>query len=434
VRTDRLRRQLAAAAAAGAVAIMAGCGSAGSSGAAKPAGGQSSTASPKPASATPSSSTTSQAPSAQQSAEAVAGAAAVPTAAQLAALHAQAGEIAKLSPEQQAGQRVIYSYNGLTAPASLLNLIRHGDVGGVIFFSFNISSPAQLRSVIGQMTAANSAGSNPARNYPLLLMTDQEGGLVRRLAWAGPNQSEAQIGSSADPATEAAAAGSQVAAGLRDVGMNVNLAPVLDVYRQAGDFDDQFQRSYSMNPAVVSAAGAAFVQAEQAGQVAATVKHFPGLGAAATTQNTDNGPVTIDLPASTLRAVDENPYQAAIKAGAKLAMVSWARYPALDARLPAALSTTIVQGELEGRLGFSGVTITDALGAGAIDAYGTLQNKTMLAARAGMDALLCTAIKPLPGLKCVDGLRNGYLDGALPRTAFQAQLAQLLELRASLPA
>jgi beta-N-acetylhexosaminidase len=134
-----------------------------------------------------------------------------------------------------------------------------------------------------------------------------------------------------------------------------------------------------------------------------------------------------------LRAVDEFPYRAAVSAGAKLAMVSWARYPALDQRLPAALSPTVVQGELQGRLGFSGVTITDALGAGAIDAYGSLQNKTMLAARAGMDALLCTAIKPLPGWKCVAGLKAGYLDGALPKTAFQGQLAQLLQLRASLP-
>jgi beta-N-acetylhexosaminidase len=433
VRTDRLWRQAGGLAAAGALAVLAGCGSSGTSGGAKPSSGQSSTASPAPTSRAPSDSATSQGPSPQQSAEAVQGLAAVPTAAQLSALRAQAAEIAKLSPEQQAGQRVIYSYNGLTAPSGLLNLIRHGDVGGVIFFSFNVSSPAQLRTVIGQMIAANSASSNPARQYPLLLMTDQEGGLVRRLPWAGPAQSEAQIGRSADPAASAAAAGSQAASALRGVGMNLNLAPVLDVYRQAGDFDDQFQRSYSMNPAVVATAGAAFVGAQQAGHVAATVKHFPGLGAATTTQDTDNEPVTIDLPASTLRVVDEYPYQAAFKAGAKLAMVSWARYPALDPRLPAALSPTIVQGELQGRLGFSGVTITDALGAGAIDAYGSLQNKTMLAARAGMDALLCTAIKPLPGWKCVAGLRSGYLDGALPRTAFQAQLAQLLQLRASLP-
>ena len=113
-------------------------------------------------------------------------------------------------------------------------------------------------------------------------------------------------------------------------------------------------------------------------------------------------------------------------------MVSWATYPAFDPKLPAGLSPAIIQGELQQRVGFAGATITDALGAGALTAYGTLQNKTMLAGRAGMDALLCTAIKPLPGWKCVDGLKDGYLDGALPKTAFQAQLAQLLQLRASL--
>src|SRR5215469_14624661 len=426
----RLRGASGGLAAVCALAIAAaGCGS---SGAGKPNSGESRTASP-PAPSTPASGATSQGPSPQQSAAAVQGPAAVATAAQLAALRAQTGEIAKLSPEQQAGQRVIYSYDGLTAPPELLNLIRQGDVGGVIFFGFNIASPAQFQRVVGQMIAANSASTNPARQYPLLLMTDQEGGLVRRLPWAGPTESEAQIGASADPAAGAATAGSQAASGLRGVGLNVNLAPVLDVYRQAGDFDDQFQRSYSMNPAVVSAAGAAFVRAQQAGQVAATVKHFPGLGAATAAENTDNGPVAIDLPASTLQAVDEYPYGAAISAGVKLAMVSWARYPALDQRLPAGLSPTIVHGDLQGRLGFTGVTITDALGAGALDAYGSLQNKTMLAARAGMDALLCTAIKPLPGWKCLAGLQTGYLDGALPKTAFQAQLAQLLQLRAGLP-
>jgi beta-N-acetylhexosaminidase len=370
---------------------------------------------------------------AQRAAEAVQGPAAVPTAAQLAALRKQSGEITRLTPEQMAGQRVIYSYNGLSAPASLLRLIRHGDVGGVIFFSFNIASQQQIAGVIAQLIAANGSPQNPARAYPLLLMTDQEGGLVRRMSWAGPAESEAQIGSSPDPAAAATTAGQQAASGLGAVGMNVNLAPVLDVYRQPGDFDDQFQRSYSMNPDVVAQAGAAFVTAQQAGRVAATVKHFPGLGEAATSQDTDNEPVTINLPAQTLRNVDELPYSAAIKAGVKLTMVSWANYPALDPKLPAGLSPTIIQGELQRRLGFTGVTITDALGAGALAGYGSLGNKTMLAARAGMDALLCTAVKPLPGPECVAGVAAGLADGALPRKAFEAQLAQLLELRAGLP-
>jgi beta-N-acetylhexosaminidase len=446
LRTDRLRYKVGGLAVGGAIAVAAaaGCSASASSGPISSAAGSAHdsrpTAGQQPSATQPSGPTdgadSSPGPysSGQQAAEAVQGPAAVPTAAQLAALRAESGVIGRLSPEQLAGQRVIYSYNGLTAPASLLSLIRLGDVGGVIFFGPNIASQAQLRGVIKEMVAANASKSNPARRYPLLLMTDQEGGEVRRLKWAGPDQSEAQIGASSDPATGAAKAGTRAAAGLQSVGMNLNLAPVLDVYRQAGDFDDQFQRSYSTNPDVASQAGAAFIAAQQHGGVAATVKHFPGLGAAAAAQNTDNVPVKISLSAAALRNVDELPYQSAFRAGARLTMVSWANYPALDPRLPAGLSPTIIQGELEQRLGFTGVTITDALGAGALQAYGTLANKTMLAGRAGMDALLCTGVRPLPGWKCADGLRHGYTDGALPKAAFLAQLAQLLQLRASLPA
>ena len=425
-------RATACGAAAGvSLAVLAACGSGGSGGTASPS------ASPPVSSAPTSAGPSGSGPArplrpAAAAAQRLQGPAAVPTAAQLAALRAQAGIISTLSPGQLAGQRVIYSYSGLTAPPGLLRLIRDGDVGGVIFFSFNIASQGQLRHVIAQLIAANQAPSNPARHYPLLLMTDQEGGLVRRLPWAGPVQSEAQIGAASSPAAAAAAAGAQAAAGLRAVGMNVNLAPVLDVYRQPGDFDDQFQRSYSMNPAVAASAGAAFVTAQQKAGVAATVKHFPGLGAAGAQQDTDHTPVTISLPAATLHSVDALPYGAAVRAGVKLAMVSWATYPALGSRLPAGLSPGIVQGDLRQRTGFAGVTITDALGAGALRSYGSLQNVTMLAARAGMDALLCTAIKPLPGWKCVAGLRDGYADGALPPVLFRAQLAQLFQLRASL--
>ena len=88
-----------------------------------------------------------------------------------------------LTARQLAGQRVIYSYPGLTPPASLLALIRDGAAGGVIFFGDNISSHAQIAAVIRTLEAADADPSNPVR-APLLLMTDQEGGQVRRLSGA----------------------------------------------------------------------------------------------------------------------------------------------------------------------------------------------------------------------------------------------------------
>ncbi len=345
--------------------------------------------------------------------------------------------VPKLSVNQLAGQRVIYSYSGLTPPASLLSAIRNGEAAGVIFFGANISSRAQIAHVISELEAANASSQNPARQYPLLLMTDQEGGEVRRLPGA-PKLSEKQIGEITPlSAAEAAArsAGKYAAANLLSVGMNVNLAPVLDVYRKAGDFDDQFQRSYSMNPDVVSDLGASFITAQQAGKVAATAKHFPGLGAATASQDTDVAPVTITLSAATLRSDDEHPYIAAIKAGVKLVMVSWASYPKLDpSGLPAGLSSKIIQGELRDRLGFKGVTITDSIGAGALAPYGSDQRRAALAAAAGMELILSATEDINSGAACAEGLASAYDDdSSAAKATFQAAVTQILALRLSLP-
>jgi beta-N-acetylhexosaminidase len=335
-----------------------------------------------------------------------------------------------LSLQQMAGQRVIYSYAGLQPPAELLRLISHGDAAGVIFFGQNVTSRAKLATVIAELDRANASPLNPVKE-PLLLMTDQEGGMVRRLPGA-PLLSELQIGESPDPAAAAANAGTSGGLNLRGIGMNVNLAPVLDVYRQPGDFDDQFQRSYSTNPAVVSELGADFITAQQRTGVAATAKHFPGLGTAAQSQDTDKVPVTLNVPLATLRNVDELPYKAAIAAGVRLIMVSWAVYPALDPGRPAGLSATIVGGELRQRLKFTGVTITDALEAGALRAYGAIQNRALLAAEAGMDLILCSAQNVGEGKQASAGLESGYSDGKLAKAAYTASVERVLALRASL--
>ena len=123
----------------------------------------------------------------------------------------------------------------------------------------------------------------------------------------------------------------------------------------------------------------------------ATAKHFPGLGAATASENTDEGPVTINLSKGTLRqGDDEYPYQAAISANVDLVMVSWAKYPNLGSSSPAGLSAPIVQGELRGRLHFHGLTITDAIGAGALAAFGSSRNRALLAAKAGMQLILAS--------------------------------------------
>jgi beta-N-acetylhexosaminidase len=337
-----------------------------------------------------------------------------------------AAKLPALNKQQLAGQRIIYSYSGLNPPASLLWLIRHGDAAGVIFFGQNISSEAQIHSVVTRLDAANQASANPVRQ-PLLLMTDQEGGEVRRLPGA-PNLSEKQIGQASHPGGQAAAAGRGAGKNLRGVGMNVNLAPVLDVYRQAGNFIDEFGRSYSDHASVVAPLGRDFIKAQQKLGVAATVKHFPGLGAASRSQNTDERPVTLKLSKNSIRTTDEKPYRWAIAAGTKLVMVSWAKYPALAQR-PAGLSSNIVQGELRQRLGFGGVTITDALEAGALRDDGSTSQRAFMAARAGMDLILCSAQNVGQGSAARGKLAQAYASGQLNGTSFKAAVTRVLALR-----
>ena len=131
-----------------------------------------------------------------------------------------------------------------------------------------------------------------------------------------------------------------------------------------------------------------------------------------------------------MRGIDELPYRSAIATGVKLVMLSWAVYPRLDPKRPAGFSPAIVQGELRDRLGFEGVTITDSLAAGALRSYRTLQQRTLLAAKAGVDIMLGGG---RTAEQCTDALVEGYTAGRLNKAAFREAVQRVLELRASLP-
>ena len=338
----------------------------------------------------------------------------------------------RLTIDQLAGQRIIYAYAGLRPPAALLAAIRAGEAGGVIFFGPNIANLSQIRGVVVQLQRASLASPLHAR---LLMMSDQEGGEVRRLP-GPPSLSERQIGTSPAGGSLARAAGTGAGRTLAGVGMNVNLSPVLDVYRRPGNFIDAFQRSYSSNPARVATLGAAFITAQQRLRVAATAKHFPGLGSASRQQNTDLRPVTLRSSLSTLRAVDEEPYVSAIAAGVKLVMTSWAVYPALDPRLPAGLSPAVIHGELRGGLGFAGVTVTDGIEAGALAPFGAIGNRAVLAASAGADLILCATTNPddnspVLGIAARSAIASALAHGRLARSAAQRAAGRILALRAN---
>jgi beta-N-acetylhexosaminidase len=262
----------------------------------------------------------------------------------------------------------------LVAPPSrrFLTRIRNGKMGGVVLLGNGWLTRATAATVTAELHQAACT-----RGEPLLIAVDQEGGLVRRLAWAPPTEAPDEMTSPAVAQEQAAGA----AAALRSVGIDIDFAPVVDTPGSAGSFlgSRAFSHSRTWNAQLARA----FVGGLQTNGIAATAKHFPGLGLAS--GNTDHGRIVIRAAAWKLHR-DLLPFQSAVRAGAKLVMVSTAVYPRLDgSKRPAAFSSTIINGLLRKKLGFKGVTVTDSLTAPAADRIPHTATRAMLA---GSDLLI----------------------------------------------
>ena len=323
--------------------------------------------------------------------------------------------------EQLAGQRIVAGYNGgATPPPPLRAAIREGHVAGVVLYAENLPSRAAARRLIATLQGI----PRPAgQRDPLLILVDQEGGLVKRVDGA-PFHSAEEIGQRG-PAF-ARSEGRRTGRNLRSLGFNVDIAPVLDVPRPDSSIAAD-HRTYGTDAARVAADGVAFAEGLQQGGVAATAKHFPGLGAAP--DDTDFELSRIGLSKAQLRAVDEAPYRRYADAGGDMVMVSAAIYPAFSSR-PAVFSRQLVTGELRHRLGYQGVAMTDALDTVSAAAFGDPAETGLAAVRAGCDLLLFT--EPGPAESARRALVRQLRSGSLDRDAFETAARRVDDLRAGL--
>lgn len=281
--------------------------------------------------------------------------------------------------EQLVGRRLVVAMEGTTPSAELLGRIRRGELAGVILFGGNIRNPAQVRALTASLRhAAREAG----RAAPLVLV-DQEGGVVRRLRWAPPARTARELGGLG--LARIRDVGRQTGEALRRAGITVDLAPVADVPTVPGSFVAGQRRAFAANAPRAGGAAAAFATGLADARVAATLKHFPGLGRAVA--STDTSRVTIDATRAQLDA-DARAFSPAIAAGVQLVMLSSAAYPALGVRGSAAWSPAVLA-RLRW-LGFEGVTITDALEPLARTHDRLPAATALLSARAGVDLLLLT--------------------------------------------
>jgi beta-N-acetylhexosaminidase len=284
-------------------------------------------------------------------------------------------EAVRLPLPQAVGQTLMFAFDGTTAPEYVHRRMRRGEGSGVILFGGNVADAGQLRRLTRSIQRSARGGA--------LISTDQEGGEIRNVPFAGPVAAQSAL-----PSPEAAdVAATEAARGLRRVGINVNLAPVADVDPPTGGgaLGGRLYPGLSDQVAYLTTAA---LRAHARVGVAATVKHFPGLGRA--TVNTDDGSATIDASRREIVSADLEPYRAAIDAGVPLVMAGHALYPAFDRERIASQSRTLLTDVLRDRLGFRGVTITDSIEAQAVLDRSGVATAAVRSIAAGADIVLMT--------------------------------------------
>jgi beta-N-acetylhexosaminidase len=278
-----------------------------------------------------------------------------------------------LTLREQIGQLLISSFDETTVPDYIRRRLRARETAGVILFDRNAVSEPQWREL-------TRALQRDARN-DALIMVDQEGGPVRTVSFAGPEAGQPFQG----PPAAVESAAREAAEALRSIGVNVNLAPVADL---AGPGGAVASRAFADDASAVAASTRASVAGLRAARVAATAKHFPGLGGA--TVNTDDASATVDPPRGTLEDRDLRPFRAAVAERVPLVMLSHALYPALDAERIASQSRPIVTGLLRRELGYEGVIVTDSLEAQAVVDRSGIATAAERSIEAGADLILMT--------------------------------------------
>lgn len=314
----------------------------------------------------------------------------------------------------------ILGFDGPTLPDDVRDLLARG-LAGVALFAQNLADAGQVRDLCGSIREA-------ARDHPPpILAVDEEGGRVQRLRRIIGAFPPARVVGQGGP-EGARRTGAAIGEALRDLGFNVDFAPVLDVDSNP-DNPIIGDRAFSPDPERVARCGVAFLEGLHATGVLACGKHFPGHGDAAADSHLDLPVIGADR--DTIERREVPPFEAAIRAGLPMVMTAHCVYPALDPDHPATLSRRIVGGLLRETLGFDGCVVTDDLGMKAIAGRFAFEEVLTRGIEAGVDLFLhCGAGGEGPAL--VETFEDLVRRGAVPEERLEAAARRVRKLRGRL--
>ena len=284
--------------------------------------------------------------------------------------------VESMSQTEKLGQMVMIGIQGTKVDDDSLYMLHQFHMGGVILFDRNMKSPEQVK----QLTSDLQAQSN--EKVPLFIGIDEEGGDVVRMAEKlTPPPSQKEIGATGD-IEQAKTWAIKTAESLKDMGINVNFAPVADV----GSND---KRSYSTDANTVIDFVRAATKGYQQENIIYSLKHFPGIGKGKVDSHVDSS--NIDASKDTLMAEDILPFKTIIDKNQPndyFILVSHLKYPALDEEYPASLSSKIMTDLLRNELGYKGIIITDDMEMGAVANHNDFRSIGVNAVKAGADIVL----------------------------------------------
>jgi beta-N-acetylhexosaminidase len=336
--------------------------------------------------------------------------------------------ISRMSLDEELGQMMIVGYEGHGTFNSVFQyMIANQHVGGSILYTFN----GNIQTI--PQTAALNAACQAAATIPLFVSTDQEGGPVNRLdSIAGYRPSAREMAATHDP-NVAAQEGASDGQMLKQMGINLDLAPVVDVQTLSDSTLDAspmagFEyREFGTTPQQVTTFAGAYLNGLQGQGVIGTLKHWPGLGA--DTVDPHYGLPVLNRSQADLNKIDFAPYRALIAQGnVDMIMSTHELVPAYDPNLPASLSPILIDQVLRHDLGFQGVVMTDSLYMGAISQHWSAGQAAVLAVLAGSDLLL--GPYNIPGVQeMLDALKAAVESGQISKARIDLSMQRILALK-----
>ncbi|HLL49090.1 MAG TPA: beta-N-acetylhexosaminidase [Thermomicrobiales bacterium] len=344
-----------------------------------------------------------------------------------------ADALAAMPLEVKIGQMILAGVQDETVGDDSRHIINELHIANIILMGRNFDSPDQVL----RLTQDLQELAMDANGVPLLIGTDQEGGLVQRANYyAGfTPMPPAEFVGAAQDSLLVKEYGRMVGEELHAVGINIDFAPVLDVNdNPTNPVIGALGRSFAATPELVEESALPFIVGLHSAGGIATGKHFPGHGS--TTADSHNALPFVDKDRAALDAVDIAPFRVAVETGIDAIMPAHVVYPALDpSQLPATLSEPILTGLLRGELGFTGVIVTDDLGMEGVMQIAPPEESGVRAILAGADLLTCVRMKTAGACqpKMIEQLHEGLMsaasDGRLPMERIDESVRRILALK-----